>query len=103
MILFVVGHFPFCIFNTCGNTVSLPALVPRTIKFAGLFLAAIGISNDCFKQIDAGQVGVQTLFGKVQPGILEGGLHFYKPVARSSDDGCENPELYHVSYFIRRR
>src|SRR5262245_5512624 len=32
-------------------------------------------------QIDAGHVGVLTLFGKVQPDVLESGIHFVNPFA----------------------
>lgn len=32
------------------------------------------------KQIDAGEVGVKVLFGKVQSDVLESGLHFINPV-----------------------
>lgn len=54
--------------------------LPQSIKIAGLIIALVGISNACFKQINAGEVGVQSLFGKVQPGILESGLHFINPL-----------------------
>ena len=33
-----------------------------------------------FKQIDAGKVGVQSLYGNVQPDILESGLHLINPL-----------------------
>src|SRR5678810_147013 len=40
----------------------------------------IGISISCFIQIDAGQVGVKKSSGKVQPDVLESGLHFINPL-----------------------
>ncbi|MCY7409385.1 MAG: prohibitin family protein [Chitinophagales bacterium] len=40
----------------------------------------IGIGTSCFVQIDAGQVGVPTLFGKVNENILGSGLHFVNPL-----------------------
>jgi len=46
----------------------------------GLVLMIIGISLSCFVQIDAGQAGVKKLFGKVQPDVLESGLHFINPL-----------------------
>ena len=33
-----------------------------------------------FKQVEAGTVGVQTLFGKVQDNVLESGLHVINPL-----------------------
>ena len=52
----------------------------RAFTLAGIVLIIIGISLSCFVQIDAGQVGVKKLFGKVQPVVLEGGLHFVNPL-----------------------
>ena len=36
--------------------------------------------SSAFKQIDAGKVGVKSLFGNVQPDILESGLHLVNPL-----------------------
>jgi regulator of protease activity HflC (stomatin/prohibitin superfamily) len=46
----------------------------------GLAVMIIGISLSCFIQVDAGQVGVKKLFGKVQSDVLESGLHFINPL-----------------------
>ncbi|HYV55583.1 MAG TPA: prohibitin family protein [Chitinophagaceae bacterium] len=46
----------------------------------GLVVMIIGIGLSCFIQIDAGHVGVKKLFGKVQPDVLESGLHFINPL-----------------------
>ena len=51
-----------------------------TIRLVGLFITAIGIAISCFIQVDAGQVGVKKLFGKIQPDVLESGLHFINPL-----------------------
>lgn len=47
---------------------------------AGIIVMIIGISINCFIQVDAGEVGVKKLFGKVQPDVLESGLHFINPL-----------------------
>jgi regulator of protease activity HflC (stomatin/prohibitin superfamily) len=52
----------------------------RGFTLAGIALIIIGISLSCFVQIDAGQVGVKKLFGKVQPEALESGLNFINPL-----------------------
>src|SRR5437868_14369879 len=52
----------------------------RGVTMAGIILIVIGISLSCFVQIDAGQVGVKKLFGKVQANVLESGLHFINPL-----------------------
>ena len=52
----------------------------RGFVLAGIIVMIIGISISCFIQIDAGEVGVKKLFGKVQPDVLESGLHFINPL-----------------------
>jgi regulator of protease activity HflC (stomatin/prohibitin superfamily) len=41
--------------------------------------------SSMFKQIDAGKVGVQSLYGNVQPDILESGLHVINPLLDITD------------------
>ena len=52
----------------------------RPVRVIGLVLIAIGVLTSCFIQIDAGQVGVKKLFGKVQNDVLTSGLHFVNPL-----------------------
>lgn len=58
----------------------------QTAKFApllrglALVLAIVGISTSCFKQIDAGHVGVKSLFGNIEDDVLPSGLHFVNPL-----------------------
>ena len=80
MILFLVGILLFVFSTKVATLFPYHQWLPTTFKFAGLALALVGISNACFKQIDAGNVGVQSLFGKVQPEVLESGLHFINPL-----------------------
>jgi regulator of protease activity HflC (stomatin/prohibitin superfamily) len=52
-------------------------------KFArilGGFLLVLGIFSSCFVVIDAGYVGVKSLFGKVQNDVLNSGLNFINPL-----------------------
>ena len=49
------------------------------LLFAGATLVVLGLALSTVVQIDAGQVGVQTLFGKVQPRILTSGLNVVNP------------------------
>jgi regulator of protease activity HflC (stomatin/prohibitin superfamily) len=51
--------------------------IARTIAF--VFILA-GMATSCFKQIDAGQVGVKVLFGKVEDDVLNSGLNFVNPL-----------------------
>ncbi|QNP50906.1 prohibitin family protein [Hymenobacter qilianensis] len=50
------------------------------LLFAGATLVVLGLALSTVVQIDAGQVGVQTLFGKVQPRILISGLNVVNPL-----------------------
>lgn len=56
------------------------AALGKTGRFIGIGLVLLGLSTACFVQIQAGEVGVQTLFGKVQPGVLNSGLSFINPL-----------------------
>ncbi len=49
-------------------------------RVIGLVLITIGVLTASVKQIDAGQVGVQKLFGKVQSNVLESGLNTVNPL-----------------------
>lgn len=59
---------------------------PRLHRYAGVFrtigfvLILIGVLATCIIQVDAGEVGVKKLFGKVQKEVLGSGLHFINPL-----------------------
>lgn len=50
------------------------------VTIIGGVLAVLGFLLSSFKVIDSGRVGVQVLYGKVQPDILESGLHIINPL-----------------------
>lgn len=52
----------------------------KLIRSLGVVVVVIGVLTACVVQIDAGQVGVQKLFGKVQSRILQSGLNFVNPL-----------------------
>jgi regulator of protease activity HflC (stomatin/prohibitin superfamily) len=52
----------------------------KIIRSLSFVVIAIGILTSCVVQIDAGQVGVQKLFGKVQTRTLQSGLNFINPL-----------------------
>lgn len=49
-------------------------------KVAGVLMVIVGALSSSIKQIDAGEVGVQSLFGKVDDRIMESGLNFVNPL-----------------------
>jgi regulator of protease activity HflC (stomatin/prohibitin superfamily) len=50
------------------------------VKIFGIILMVIGALTASVIQIDAGQVGVKKLFGKVQDDVLGSGLHMINPL-----------------------
>lgn len=53
-------------------------------KIAGGLVLFIGVSALSIRQIGAGTVGVKTLFGQVQPDVLNSGLHAINPLVEVS-------------------
>jgi len=49
-------------------------------RIVGLVLMLLAVSSSIFKQIDAGKVGVKSLYGNVEPDVLESGLHIINPL-----------------------
>src|SRR5687767_7399183 len=50
------------------------------LRTVGIGLVILGILTSCIMQVDAGEVGVKKLFGKVQKEVLGSGLHFINPL-----------------------
>lgn len=50
------------------------------IRTVGLVVILLGFVTSCIKQIDAGEIGVKSLFGKVQEEILFSGLNLVNPL-----------------------
>lgn len=55
------------------------AKVRGPLRILGILLIALGAVTACIVQIDAGHIGIQKLFGRVQNRVLDGGLHFVNP------------------------
>ena len=54
----------------------------KTLKIVGAVFAIIGLTSSAVVQVDAGEVGVQSVFGKVQTTTLNSGLNFVNPLAK---------------------
>jgi regulator of protease activity HflC (stomatin/prohibitin superfamily) len=54
------------------------------VKIVGVFVIVAGLLIGSIVQIDAGQVGVKSLFGKVQADVLKSGLHMINPLMEVS-------------------
>ncbi len=51
-----------------------------TGKIFGLLFIVLGVITSCFVQINAGNIGVKSLFGNIKNEILGSGLHFINPM-----------------------
>jgi regulator of protease activity HflC (stomatin/prohibitin superfamily) len=56
------------------------AAAGKVIRYIGLAVVLLGLFSSCFVQIQPGEVGVKTLFGKVQPDVLSEGLNVINPL-----------------------
>jgi regulator of protease activity HflC (stomatin/prohibitin superfamily) len=54
--------------------------IAKGIRLAGLAIIVVGFLTSCIKQIDAGQVGVKSLFGKIDNEVLSSGLNLINPL-----------------------
>jgi regulator of protease activity HflC (stomatin/prohibitin superfamily) len=80
MLLIILGIIIFLAAGAVKN-LNVPVSVhTSTIKTVGIVLVAIGALTSSIKQIDAGEIGVKSLFGKVQDDVLTSGLNFVNPL-----------------------
>jgi len=80
MVLIFLGVIFIAVATFVFNANNINAKFGKPIKIIGVVLIGIGILNSCFKQIDAGQIGVKSLFGKIEDDILMSGLNFVNPL-----------------------
>ncbi len=62
------------------NSINPLSKFSGTIRIIGFLVIALGVLSSMFKQIDAGKVGVKSLYGNVQSDVLESGLHVVNPL-----------------------
>ncbi|MBA4318922.1 MAG: band 7 protein [Flavobacterium sp.] len=87
MILFIIiGVILLIVSFALRSNVNSPFFkFSNTLKMIGVIVIALGIFSSMFKQIDAGKVGVKSLYGSVQPDVLESGLHLINPLLDVTD------------------
>jgi len=79
---FIVIGLALLIAGFAINTPSLSfSQYARPVKVVGVFLVVLGMLTASIRQIDAGQVGIVSLFGKVTDTVLSPGLNFVNPLA----------------------
>jgi regulator of protease activity HflC (stomatin/prohibitin superfamily) len=86
MILLIIFGTIFLIASFTSTNPNNPiSRYTQTIRIIGFLLLLVGVFSSAFKQIDAGKVGVKSLYGSVQPDILESGLHVINPLLDVTD------------------
>ncbi len=51
-----------------------------TGRLVGLLFVVLGVVTSCFVQINAGYIGIKSLFGNIKNDVLGSGLHFVNPL-----------------------
>lgn len=86
MILLIILGAIFMIASFTSTNQNHPlSRFTQPLKVIGFVLLLIGVLSSAFKQIDAGKVGVKSLYGSVQPDVLESGLHMINPLLDVTD------------------
>ena len=76
----IIGAILFLVSFVLKSNESQISKFSNLFKIAGFLVIIIGLLSSAFKQIDAGKVGVKSLYGNVQLDILESGLHIVNPL-----------------------
>ncbi len=82
MTIIILGILLFLLSTQAGGKESPLAKFAGLGKGAGILLILVGLFSSMVVQIDAGRVGVQSLFGKVQNNTLESGLNIVNPLVK---------------------
>lgn len=86
MILFIILGIIFLVLSFSAKTNQSPlSKFSSLFKILGILLIVLGVFSSAFKQIDAGKVGVKSLYGNVEPDVLESGLHLINPLLDVTD------------------
>ena len=80
MLIAIIGIIILVAGMVMKNTPSPNSHYSGIISITGVVLVVVGLITTSVKVIDAGEIGVQKLFGKVQDEVLESGLHFVDPL-----------------------
>ena len=80
MALLIIGLLLLVIGNIIRRINDRISTFGKPVMGVGAALAILGIFTASIVQIDAGHIGIQRLFGKVQPGVLYSGLHMINPL-----------------------
>ncbi len=81
MLLIILSVLAYLASKAIDNPNLIFSKFATPLRITALVLFILGLSTSTVKQIDAGEVGVQSVFGKVSEGTLSSGLNFVNPLA----------------------
>ncbi|MFN8277839.1 MAG: prohibitin family protein [Chitinophagales bacterium] len=84
MILSIIGLILFVATLGLQNRQEFGKLTPF-LRLLSVALVVVGLATSCFVQIEAGKVGVKSLFGKIEEDYLESGLHVVNPLVKVTE------------------
>jgi len=82
ILLLIIGVLLVIAGFTLKNSQNQLSKFSTILKNVGFVVILLGVISSTFKQIEAGEVGVKALYGRVQPDILESGLHVVNPLLK---------------------
>jgi len=86
MIVFIIfGVILLILSFSLKNNVNPFSKFANPLRILGIIVIVLGLFSSMFKQIDAGKVGVKSLYGSVQSDVLESGLHLINPLLEVTD------------------
>lgn len=80
MFLIILGIIVFVIGSAALKAETQFSKLGNPIRITGIVILIIGVLTSSVRQVDAGHVGVKSLFGKVQQESLPSGLSFINPL-----------------------
>ena len=80
MILIIIGILIFIFSRNAHELFPNIPNIARILRLTGLAIAITGILRSSIIQVDAGHVGVQSLFGEVKQHVLTSGLNVVNPL-----------------------
>lgn len=80
MFLIILGIIVFVIGSAALKAETQFSKLGNPIRITGIVVLIIGLLTSSVRQVDAGHVGVKSLFGKVQQESLPSGLSFINPL-----------------------
>ena len=80
MALMILGLLLFAFSYSLRYTKDPLPKIGTGLRIVGLVIVILGFLTSMIVQINAGQVGVKTLFGKVQTDVVTSGLNFVNPL-----------------------